>query len=737
MEILQEHVIKQEELIKQLHSVVEQQAVALQTLREEGEVDVGDGDEEVEARDDGDESGDEEFGRLEAVANATMDREREPEIDDDEKKEKDEEFSEAEPTEEERNFMATKPWLGAMAPPTGFKKDPSKDEAPDIKLELEHVYGYRSRTCRNNVYWIDDKTIVYFAACVGIVHNVANNTQKFFFGHDDDVVSLDYHKGRRLVATGQLGKNPKICVWDVDTLTQVHCFDGYHQRAVVSVSFCADGTKIASVGLDDDHSIAVYDVTTGEMVSESKGDDRKILSVTWDTSRDADGDKNFVTVGEKHIAFWELDGGRLSYKRGRLGRRGEIQTYPTVACTPDGPVVGTKDGSLYFFRKAELRRVVQAHNGMVYSLACDGNCIYSGGRDGLLVAWSLLGEKKNSYNLNKYDMSSSKNSVRAIDFLGDKLLCGTITSTIYEIDTRSSGIKELQIGHFGNLRSRDYGELWGLCPLPRDKSFATVCEDSTLRIWDVASRKQTHRLELNKPALCCAYSPNGELLAVGFSDGSFALFETGDYSEIIRKRYRKRRICCVKFSPDNTVLAVASAQNVIDLYAVTGDSCRSIRSCAGHSSAILHVDWDKTSQYIQTVSQAYELLFYDRKGEQEPHSRRLKDLEYATQECTLGWNVQGIWPKYSDGSDVNMVNLSHSEKYLVSCEDSGLVKVYNYPCIGSGLDRRGKLRRRPDSYRAAGHSSHVTNGAFLFDDSYVISTGGADLCSFQWKVVPA
>mmetsp|Transcript_105800 Transcript_105800/g.182481 ORF Transcript_105800/g.182481 Transcript_105800/m.182481 type:complete len:736 (-) Transcript_105800:519-2726(-) len=732
LNILVEHVQQQEDLIAQLTSIVEQQAIALHALREKKDVVSSEGQKLMIDDDDDDELGQSTiWGRGDKV-------EKDPELDDDEKKEPDVEFTEAEPSEEERNFMSVKPWLGAMAPPTNFKKDPALDEAPKIKLELEHVYGYRARTCRNNVCWINGNTIVYFAACVGIVHNIVNNTQKFFFGHTDDIVSIDLHKQRGLVATGQIGKSPKICVWDVNTQTLVQEFAGYHQRAVVSVAFSADGSLLASVGLDDDHSIAVYDVTKGEMAAESKGDDQRILSVIWNSSQGCDPNRHFITVGRKHVQFWDLSGG-LSYQKGLFGNKGEIQTCLTAACVEDYVAVGTADGSIYFFRENQLAKVVQAHSGMVYCLMRSGSALYSGGRDGLCIEWSLSGQKKSTFNLNKHDQSSVQNSVRAIDVCGDKLVVGTITSTIYQVDLRSGSITPLQIGHFGNLKSgssQDYGELWGLCPIPRQHSFATVCADGTLRIWDVAGRKQWKRFEMESPALCCNVSANGDYLAVGFDDGSFAVFDTHDYRQVLRKRNRKRRIICVKFSPDNSLLAVASAQNVVDIYDV-GRSFRRCGTCAGHSSAVLHVDWDKASNYIQTTSQAYELLFYEKNGEHEPSSRRLKDLEYATQECTLGWNVQGIWPKYSDGSDVNMVNISNSEKYLVSCEDSGLVKLYNFPCIGSGLDRRGKLRRRPESQRAHGHSSHVTNAAFLYDDSYVISTGGADLCSFQWKVVEA
>jgi microtubule-associated protein-like 1/2 len=35
------------------------------------------------------------------------------------------------------------------------------------------------------------------------------------------------------------------------------------------------------------------------------------------------------------------------------------------------------------------------------------------------------------------------------------------------------------------------------------------------------------------------------------------------------------------------------------------------------------------------------------------------------------------------------------------------------------------------------HSSHVTNVAFLFDDSRLISTGGNDMSVMQWQLVGA
>lgn len=39
------------------------------------------------------------------------------------------------------------------------------------------------------------------------------------------------------------------------------------------------------------------------------------------------------------------------------------------------------------------------------------------------------------------------------------------------------------------------------------------------------------------------------------------------------------------------------------------------------------------------------------------------------------------------------------------------------------------------SHVYGGHSSHVTNVTFLYDDSYVVSTGGKDMSVMQWRIV--
>lgn len=64
----------------------------------------------------------------------------------------------------------------------------------------------------------------------------------------------------------------------------------------------------------------------------------------------------------------------------------------------------------------------------------------------------------------------------------------------------------------------------------------------------------------------------------------------------------------------------------------------------------------------------------------------LRDEHWATWTAVLGWPVQGIWPKESDGSDINSVHrssLKHPEGYalLAKGDDFGKVSIHKYPCI--------------------------------------------------------
>lgn len=64
---------------------------------------------------------------------------------------------------------------------------------PESQLRLEWVYGYRGHQCRNNLFYTKEGEVVYFVAGVGVVLNLQERRQKFFLGHNDDILRYARH----------------------------------------------------------------------------------------------------------------------------------------------------------------------------------------------------------------------------------------------------------------------------------------------------------------------------------------------------------------------------------------------------------------------------------------------------------------------------------------------------------------------------------------------------------------
>ena len=96
----------------------------------------------------------------------------------------------------------------------------------------------------------------------------------------------------------------------------------------------------------------------------------------------------------------------------------------------------------------------------------------------------------------------------------------------------------------------------------------------------------------------------------------------------------------------------------------------------------------------------------------------------------------GIWPPYSDGTDINAVDCQKDLGLVVTGDDFGTVKVFNYPCV---------VKNAPHKV-CTGHSSHVTNTRFLGTSvgpqtgtgtAAFASVGGKDATLQLWNVTPA
>ena len=125
-----------------------------------------------------------------------------------------------------------------------------------------------------------------------------------------------------------------------------------------------------------------------------------------------------------------------------------------------------------------------------------------------------------------------------------------------------------------------------------------------------------------------------------------------------------------------------------------------------------------------TNNRGGEVLFFDADtGKHLTNFDDLRNMDWPTWSCTFGWPVQGIFPANSDGSDVNACSRSPDGGVIATGDDAGRVNLYRFPCPAPSAT----------PCQSIGHSAHVANVAFSLGSPHLLSSGGADLCIFQWK----
>ncbi|XP_042627230.1 echinoderm microtubule-associated protein-like 2 isoform X2 [Cyprinus carpio] len=601
----------------------------------------------------------------------------------------------------------------------------NKVELPERKLKLQWVYGYRGRDCRSNLYLLPTGEIVYFNASIVVLYNVEEQQQRHYLGHNDDVKCLAIHPDMVTIATGQVagtskdGKvlQPHVRVWDSVSLNTLHVIGaGVFDRAVTCVAFSKSngGAHLCAVDDANDHILSVWDWQKEKQLADVKCSNDSVLGAVFHPMEA----NLIVTCGKSHINFWTMEGSTLAKRQGLFEKHEKPKYVLCVAFAGNGDAItGDSSGNIYIWAKGgnRISQVVSgAHEGGIFSLCVlkDGTLVSGGGKDRRVLLWDHDYHKKS-----ELEVPEAFGPVRTIaEGKQDELFVGTTRNAVLR-GSFSGSLTPIVQGHTD--------ELWGLDVHPSTEQFVTCGQDKQVYLWDTSSHLPLWSKAIEDPGRSVGFHPSGTVLAVGTMTGRWLVLDTDTRDLVSMHTDGNEIISVVKYSPDGAYLAVASHDNFVYIYSVTenGRKYSRVGKCTGHSSFVTHLDWSTDSQFIVTNSGDYEILFWEASsGKHVTSADVVRNLEWATSTCVLGFSVFGIWPEGADGTDINALCRSHDKNLLASADDFGKVHLFSNPCS----------QPRAPSHIYGGHSSHVTNVAFLHDDSHLISTGGKDTSILQW-----
>ncbi|XP_041781012.1 echinoderm microtubule-associated protein-like 2 isoform X1 [Anopheles merus] len=626
--------------------------------------------------------------------------------------------------------------------------------APNRRLRLDWAYGYRGKDCRSNLYQLPTGEMVYFVAAVVILYNMDEHTQRHYLGHTDDVKSLAVHPNKLLVASGQCGGHegrdslPHILIWNsvsLATLNMIGCGEFTGSINCLSFSRADSGSILAAIDDSPDKIISIWDWQKkegGRKITETKCSVDTVVAVEFHPL-----DKGqIITIGKNHIAFWSLDQNGMLYKRMGVFESFEKPKYVTaISFTQTGDVVtGDSSGNLAVWKRGTnviSRFLKKVHEGPVFSIcALRNGGFVTGGKDGLLLLFDdALHIKAEQI------VEAHFGAVRVVaEGKGSQLLIGTTKNCILSGDFTLS-LVPIVMGHTDIL--------WSLATHPQVAQFVTGGRDRLLQLWDSLSHSVVWSKDIGEPIHAVQIANAGDVIVAGGVGGRWSVFDIVTRELLATYTDGQEVIQCMQFSPDGNLLAVGSKDNCIYIYQCTKVAHRfskigkctvsgyrrncngqymsntnvtSTLSLQGHSSFISHLDWSKDSQVLRSNSGDYELLYWNPTlCRQITSQSTVKNLEWATQNCSVSFETIGIWPENFDGTDINSVCKDGEEQFLVCADDFGKIRLFSFPA--------SQPKSLSHSYR--GHSSHVTAVQFMHDGVRLLSAGGMDTSVLQWRVV--
>jgi microtubule-associated protein-like 6 len=623
--------------------------------------------------------------------------------------------------------QTAKPWAGDLqASKPDLSLPPSFNQHPTHSLTLARVLGYRGFDSRHNLRVLANGDLVYPAAALAVVMSRDCTSQHFFQLHNDDVVSLAVHPSRTIVATGQVthvGETSElpVYVWEAGSMRTLACLKGYHRRAVRTLAFSPDGTRLLTVGDDEDHSLAVYEWSSETLLVATTLDKEAVTGAIF-TSSDT-----LVAAGIKMIKFITISGSNCTVQKGIMqGKAAAFDPHLCLAAHNGKMLAGTQGGEIWTWSGRALESTIKKFDCAVSVLYASGEKVIAAGANGTLLVLGPDFANLQYFNVKDFSVIPSVRSLDIDQNSPDTLILGMKSSEILELNIAKeySNVRVLASGH-------GTGELWGLCAHPSLPKAASAGEDGIVAIWDLAAGKEERRSKPHPEGFRAVdWSSEGSLIVCGSVKGLIYLFTANNLDMVssLQSSFKKgdNWIQAIRFSPSSNLVAFGahSCASSIEIMTVSANVLAAGQVInIGLSSALTHLDWSADETTLVVNSQAYELKFVDMRTKTSTAASSVKDTVWASWTCVLGWPVEFIWPPYSDGSDINSCARSHNSQVLITTDDFGQVNLFRYPVV---FPRQQRL-----SYK--GHSSHVTNVAFSYDDRLVVSAGGLDKTILVWK----
>jgi WD40 repeat protein len=411
----------------------------------------------------------------------------------------------------------------------------------------------------------------------------ADGTMERLLEHSAPVVALAWnHEGSQLVS----GAANVLHLWSTDG-TPGPLLKG-HTDTVHSVSWSADGTRIASASSDQTVRLWFPDGTSGPVLQHQ---DNRLRAVAWSP----DSKRLAAAGGDSKVRIWTADGTQGPVLTGLT------RTIDSVAWSADGKRVAAGSSA------AEVRIWdAEGHAGPALvplraisaaGFSPDGTTIVSASAaDPSLLVWG-------PDHIPGKVLKGRTKQVKAIALSADgsRIAAAGLDETV-EIWHPDGTRGPVLSGHLGGVNA----VAWS----PDGNGLASASDDATARLWSAEGKPGPVLKGHQQRVLAVIWSPDGKRLATGGEDGS-VLFWRADGTTQKPPVNSGFPVISLAWSADGTHLAVGNRGGALQLWGPDQPSSPPVTVKAGNADAIA---WHPGSARLATANPLSIIRLWDVDG---------------------------------------------------------------------------------------------------------------------------
>lgn len=590
------------------------------------------------------------------------------------------------------------------------------------ELELEAVIGFKGTVVQGMLLHPDNEHLIFPLGCTVVVRNVLQRTQSFLQGHDNQVNCITCSPSGNLLASGQktfMGFPADVIIWDFHGRKEIHRLS-LHKVAVASLDFSWNEAFLASLGGQDDNSLVIWDVQSGNPICGTPAATDTAQCVKFFNRTEW----SLVSAGNYHARVWQFD---LPNKKIRptnvnMGQVKRVATNILIDKDDQFMYCGTQSGDLL---EVSLDRAL-------YKRSCPKKCFSMGITCSAMLPCGdvLVGTgdgtvaRLEAQTFRIKGQCQILGSVTSLALTGDgtHFFCGTSQSNIYWVDTDSLTAELRNTCHYDRINQIAF-------PCGFSEVFATSSL-TDIRVWNAKTRQELLRIQVpNMECYCLDFMRDGRSIISGWSDGKIRAFlpQSGKLLYVINDSH-KNGVTALASTTDCSRIVSGGMEGEVRVWRIQRQTQTMDASLKEHRGRVWCMRLKQDNSVAVSSSSDGSIIIWDLTTKTRSlclfESTMFKSIVYHPDESQLlstGSDRKVTYWDTFDGQAIRVLEGS-DEGELATLDIS---KSGSHFCTG-GQDRLMKLWDYDEGvckYVGIGHSGAINSVAISPDQSFIVSAG--------------